>query len=127
SRHCFAGRTVPDHPGAAYALPDSRCAGRWGQRVRPGIRAGLPAARPAAVRPATALAEAERGGRARAADPHRGILPGVSLLAGVGGIEPRTAPVGTHLQHGSPAPGLGLSHPAAVSAAECSTTKAGKR
>src|SRR5262249_59073409 len=72
--------------------------------------------------PATALAEAERGGRARAADPHRGILPGVSLLAGVG-IEPRTAPVGTHLQHGSPAPGLGLSHPAAVSAAGCSTTK----
>ena len=78
---------------------------------------------PAAVRAPAALAETERGGRARPADPHRGVLSGCRQLLAPARAQPRAAPVGTDLQHRAPAPSPGLSDPAAVSAALAIPTK----
>jgi len=73
--------------------------------------------RPALVRFATAISQAQRRGRARPADSHRGVLSGHGLLAGDEETQPRAATVGADLQHGAATSVARLLNPAAVPAA----------
>src|SRR5205807_3391421 len=108
---------VPGNPAASHALSHPCSAGGWRFRVRRRLRAGLPATRPVLVRFATAISQAQRRGRARPADPHRGVLSGHGLLAGDEETQPRAATVGADLQHGAATSVARLLNPAAVPAA----------
>src|SRR5438874_13543423 len=92
---------VPGNPAAPHALSHPCSASGWRFRVRRRLRAGLPATRPALVRFVTAISQAQRRGRARPADSHRGVLSGHGLLAGDEETQPRAATVGADLQHGA--------------------------
>src|SRR6266853_1850937 len=89
----------------------------------PPSRTGLPAARLALVRAASALAQTQWRRRTRPSHPQRGVLPDHGLFAGDEKAQSRAAALGEDLQHRPPSSGHRLPNPTTVPASELIPTK----